>query len=137
SQSQARRGQKRGLPQGSSVQSAPGGVQTYTYPTCTICGKRHGGQCRLGARVCFQCGQSGHFISACPQRGMQQAVAPASQTTVQADRPAGRGAVGRGRPQPQTPTQALTPAGRSQGRVYAVNHGEAQASNAAVIGIPL
>src|SRR5262249_40534124 len=137
SQSQIRRGQKRGQSQGSSVQSAPGGVQTYTYPTCTTCGKRHFGQCKIGSRACYQCGQSGHYAYACPQRCTQQFAAPASQTTVQADRPAGRGAAGRGRPQPQALAQAPAPAGRGQGRVYAVNHGEAQASNAAVTGIPL
>src|SRR5262249_34372862 len=132
SQSQTRRGKKRGQPQGSSVQSASGGVQTYTYPTCATCGRRHIGQCKIGGRACYQCGQSGHYAYACPQRGTQQFAAPASQTTLQADRPAGKGAAGRGRPQPQAPAQAPAPACRGQGRVYAMNHGEAQASNAAV-----
>ena len=63
-----------------------------------------------------------------------------SQTTVQMDRPRGRGYADKGKaqmqspPQGTAPSQSQAPAGRGQGRVFAVNPQEAHASNTAVTG---
>src|SRR5262249_45059149 len=86
----------------------------------------------------------GHYMRECPlqtQQGTQPAIPPISQTTVQMERPANRGSVGRGRPQGSAPTQnvgqqqAPAPMVRGQGRVFAVNPQEAQASNTTITGI--
>lgn len=37
-------------------------------PACSICGKRHGGTCRLGSIECYLCGQVGHRQRDCPQQ---------------------------------------------------------------------
>ncbi|XP_021990885.1 uncharacterized protein LOC110887616 [Helianthus annuus] len=34
-------------------------------PSCTHCGKRHGGACRLAEGRCFRCGDSNHLIKDC------------------------------------------------------------------------
>ncbi|GJR72741.1 hypothetical protein Tco_0085106 [Tanacetum coccineum] len=33
----------------------------YTHPVCTTCGRRHLGECRRAAGICFKCGQAGHL----------------------------------------------------------------------------
>ncbi|GFY87070.1 hypothetical protein Acr_05g0007090 [Actinidia rufa] len=37
-------------------------------PTCPICQKKHRGECRMGTRACYGCGQEGHQIRDCPMR---------------------------------------------------------------------
>jgi hypothetical protein len=37
--------------------------------TCRKCGKAHQGQCRMGTDNCFACGQAGHFVANCPNKG--------------------------------------------------------------------
>ncbi|KAA0059506.1 uncharacterized protein E6C27_scaffold518G00110 [Cucumis melo var. makuwa] len=48
----------------STVRSQPGQesiASTVRQTPCTSCGRNHRGQCLVGAGVCYQCGQPGHF----------------------------------------------------------------------------
>ncbi|KAJ8750473.1 hypothetical protein K2173_015616 [Erythroxylum novogranatense] len=98
-------------------------MRSTVRTACNVCGKNHPGPCRLGSRGCYRCGQQGHFMKDCPMPENQAAPPPASQTTVQIDRPVNRGPTGRDRPQGQALTQNIgqmsvpTPANRGQGRV--------------------
>jgi hypothetical protein len=40
------------------------------YPQCSKCGRLHRGEYKLGMKVCFKCGKTGHFIRECPQASM-------------------------------------------------------------------
>src|SRR5262249_18480887 len=146
------RGQGRNRNQGASVFSAPSGTQNPArtgseqsqargQTACNVCGRNHRGTCRgVGFRGCFRCGQQGHFIRDCPMQENQLVPPTTSQTTVQMERATNRGPAGRGRPQGPTPTQntgqpqTSAPATRGQGRVFAVNPQEAEASNTAITG---
>ncbi|XP_022031790.1 uncharacterized protein LOC110932842 [Helianthus annuus] len=36
-------------------------------PTCKTCGKHHSGECLLGKKGCYKCGQEGHPYYKCPE----------------------------------------------------------------------
>nr|GFB98926.1 hypothetical protein [Tanacetum cinerariifolium] len=42
-----------------------GPSEGYSYPVCTMCGRRHPGECRRAAGTCFKCGQAGHLQKDC------------------------------------------------------------------------
>ena len=71
---------------------------------CVVCGKFHSGQCKYGI-TCYLYGQLGHMAKGCMNMPIQQTAAPASQTTVQMDRPMERGATDRGKMSMQAPSQ--------------------------------
>ncbi|KAL0548783.1 hypothetical protein IC582_013255 [Cucumis melo] len=57
----------------STVRSQPGQesiASTVRRIPCTSCGRNHRGQCLVGAGVCYQCGQPGHFKKDCSQLNM-------------------------------------------------------------------
>ncbi|KAA0056177.1 uncharacterized protein E5676_scaffold206G00020 [Cucumis melo var. makuwa] len=60
-------------PTRSTVRLQPGQEfvsSTVRRTPCTSCGRNHRGQCLVGAGVCYQCGQPGHFKKDCLQLNM-------------------------------------------------------------------
>nr|GFD35886.1 hypothetical protein [Tanacetum cinerariifolium] len=46
-------------------QQSKGPSEGYSYPVCTMCGRRHPGECPRAAGTCFKCGQTGHLQKDC------------------------------------------------------------------------
>nr|GFC25967.1 putative reverse transcriptase domain-containing protein [Tanacetum cinerariifolium] len=42
-----------------------GPSEGYSYPVCTMCGRRHPGECRRATGTCFKCGQAVHLQKDC------------------------------------------------------------------------
>nr|GFC96994.1 putative reverse transcriptase domain-containing protein [Tanacetum cinerariifolium] len=49
----------------SGSQQSRGPSEGYSYPVCTMCGRRHLGECRRAAGTCFKYGQAGHLRKDC------------------------------------------------------------------------
>ncbi|XP_022032515.1 uncharacterized protein LOC110933609 [Helianthus annuus] len=43
------------------------GKTSSGIPTCKTCGKHHSGECLLGKKGCYKCGQEGHLYYRCPE----------------------------------------------------------------------
>ncbi|KAL0553651.1 hypothetical protein IC582_007551 [Cucumis melo] len=110
----------------STVRSQPGQesiASTVRRIPCTSCGRNHRGQCLVGAGVCYQCGQPGHFKKDCSQLNM----------TVQRDQGVGSQTVEQSRVS-VVPTEGTSGArqkgvvgrSRQQGKVYAMTQQEAE-----------
>ncbi|GFS42921.1 hypothetical protein Acr_00g0082580 [Actinidia rufa] len=86
-------------------------------PTCPICQKKHRGECRMGTRACYGCGQEGHQIRDCPMRKRIQGAGTSAFASVQ-----------------QPPTERRNNQPR-QGRAFALVPGNTPATISVVSGI--
>nr|GEZ62236.1 hypothetical protein [Tanacetum cinerariifolium] len=66
----------------SGSQQSRGPFEGYSYPVCTMCGRRHPEECRRAAGTCFKCGQTGHLQKDCKKN-------TAASTSGQADKKPG------------------------------------------------
>ncbi|GFY97645.1 hypothetical protein Acr_12g0001860 [Actinidia rufa] len=60
-----------------------GSSRSNELPTCPTCQKKHWGECRMGSRGCYGCGQEGHQIRDCPMRKRIQGAGTSAFASVQ------------------------------------------------------
>ncbi|GFS34404.1 hypothetical protein Acr_00g0033860 [Actinidia rufa] len=94
-----------------------GSSESNELPTCPICQKNHRGECRMGTRACYGCGQEGHQIRDCPMRKRIQGVGTSASASVQ-----------------QPPTERRNNQLR-QGRAFALVPGNTPATTSVVSGL--
>ncbi|GFZ09165.1 hypothetical protein Acr_20g0009730 [Actinidia rufa] len=94
-----------------------GSSESNKLPTCPICQKKHRGECRMGTRACYGCGQEGHQIRDCPMRKRIQGAGTSASASVQ-----------------QPPTERRNNQPR-QGRAFALVPGNTPATTSVVSGI--
>ncbi|GFS46239.1 hypothetical protein Acr_00g0100980 [Actinidia rufa] len=81
---------------------------------CPTCQKKHRGECRMGTRTCYGCGQEGHQVRDCPVRNKIQGAGTSASASVQ------QPPIGRRNNQPR------------QGRAFALVPGNTPATNSVV-----
>ena len=86
-------------------------------PTCPNCQRKHRGECRMGTRGCYGCGQEGHQIKDCPMRSRIQGAGTSASALV-----------------PQPPARRRNNQPR-QGRAFALMPGNTPATTSVVSGI--
>ncbi|GFZ14477.1 hypothetical protein Acr_24g0006670 [Actinidia rufa] len=94
-----------------------GSSRSNELPTCPTCQKKHWGECRMGSRGCYGCGQEGHQIRDCPMRKRIQGAGTSASASVQ-----------------QPPTERGNNQPR-QGRAFALVPGNTPATTSLVSGI--
>ncbi|GFS39050.1 hypothetical protein Acr_00g0060900 [Actinidia rufa] len=94
-----------------------GSSRSNELPTCPTCQKKHWGECRMGSRGCYGCGQEGHQIRDCPMRKRIQGAGTSASASVQ-----------------QPPTERGNNQPR-QGRAFALVPGNTPATTSVVSGI--
>nr|GFB07301.1 hypothetical protein [Tanacetum cinerariifolium] len=62
---QRNKGHQSNRPVNSGFQQFRGPYEGYSYPVCTMCGRRHLGECRRAAGTCFKYGETGHLQKDC------------------------------------------------------------------------
>ncbi|GFY95307.1 hypothetical protein Acr_10g0006920 [Actinidia rufa] len=71
----------------SSVQQrnsvSQGSSRSNELPTCPTCQKKHWGECRMGSRACYGCGQEGHQIRDCPTKSKIQGAGTSASASIQ------------------------------------------------------
>ncbi|GFY95688.1 hypothetical protein Acr_10g0010730 [Actinidia rufa] len=94
-----------------------GSSRSNELPTCPTCQKKHWGECRMGSRGCYGCGEEGHQIRDCPMRKRIQGAGTSASASVQ-----------------QPPTERGNNQPR-QGRTFALVPGNTPATTSVVSGI--
>ncbi|GFZ14472.1 hypothetical protein Acr_24g0006620 [Actinidia rufa] len=94
-----------------------GSSRSNELPTCPTCQKKHWGECRMGSRACYGCGQEGHQIRDCPMKSKIQGAGTSASASIQ-----------------QSPTERRNNQPR-QGRAFALVPGNTPATTSVVLGI--
>ncbi|GFZ06479.1 hypothetical protein Acr_18g0006490 [Actinidia rufa] len=59
-----------------------GSSRSNELPTCPTCQKKHWGECRMGSRACYGCGQEGHQIRDCPMKSKNQGAGTSASASI-------------------------------------------------------
>ncbi|GFZ15671.1 hypothetical protein Acr_25g0000800 [Actinidia rufa] len=94
-----------------------GSSRSNELPTCPTCQKKHWGECRMGSRACYGCGQEGHQIRDCPMKSKIQGAGTSASASIQ-----------------QPPAERRNNQPR-QGRVFALVPGNTPATTLVVSGM--
>ena len=60
-----------------------GSSRSDEVPTCPSCQKKHWGECRIGSKAFYWCGQEGHRIKECPQKNRAQGTRTYASASIQ------------------------------------------------------
>ena len=76
-QGQQNQGKRKGnFQQNRNQQLKPNANVNPSIPQCSICGKKHSGQCRFGTTGCYLCGREGHYAKNYPNNRQGQSGVP-------------------------------------------------------------